>query len=212
MRDFPIFTTEHGVGSLIFKEIPYQGAAFVKIHDVSQLEAFLEECVSFSRAAGAEYVYASGNTDLSAYPFHTSIYRMRVSRSELPDTDACLLPVTEERLQDFRHIYNRRMRDVPNFSFMTEKDAKGMLQNKEGYFIHRDMTLLGIGMANGEEIKTVISCVPGSGRDVLLALNHALAGEFAELDVASENTKAIRLYESLGFIKTRELAKWYKIF
>jgi hypothetical protein len=87
-----------------------------------------------------------------------------------------------------------------------------MLNDKEGYFIHRDGILMGIGMAKGSEIKTVISCVPGAGRDVVLALNHALAGDTAELDVASENGRAIRLYESMGFIKIQELSKWYKIY
>jgi hypothetical protein len=212
MRDFPVFTTEHGVGSLIFKEIPSQGAAFVKIHDALEPDEFLMECVSFARAAGAERVYACGNVDLSEYPFHTSILRMRICREELDDTDASLFPVTEECLQDFRHIYNQRMKYVPNFSFMTEKDALQMLNDKEGYFIHRDGILMGIGMAKGSEIKTVISCVPGAGRDVVLALNHALAGDTAELDVASENGRAIRLYESMGFIKIQELSKWYKIY
>ena len=212
MRDFPVFTTEDGVGSLIFKEIPYQGAAFVKIHDVSSLEGFLAECISFSKVAGAERIYASGNADLSAYPVHTSVFRMRVSREDLPDTDACLMPLTQEHLEDFRQLYNRRMRDVPNHAFMTQKDAEEMLSEKEGYFVHRNGELLGIGIAGANTIKAVVSCIPGSGRDVVLALNYALNGEFAELDVASENKRAIRLYDRLGFIKVREISKWYKIY
>lgn len=212
MRDFPVFTTEYGVGSLIFKEIPYQGRAFVKIHDVSNANAFLAECISFSRMAGAEQVYASGHPSLAQYPFHTAIIRMRVCREALPDTDACLIPVTEPHLSDFKDIYNRRMAGIPNASYMTDQDAEQMLRNKEGYFVHRNGTLLGIGMAAGETIRTVISCAPGGGREVVLALNHALSGEFAELDVASENQKAIRLYEQLGFVKIKELSRWYKIF
>lgn len=212
MRDFPVFTTEDGVGSLIFKEIPYQGAAFVKIHDFSDLESFLFECVSFSRTAGADSVYASGCDELSSYPFYTAVFRMRINREELPDTDACLIPVTPETLEDFRQLYNQRMADVPNHSFMTQKDSNELLESKEGYFVHTGGELLGIGIAGADTIKAVISCKQGAGRDVLLALNHALVGDFAELDVASENKRALRLYEKLGFIKIREISRWYKIY
>ena len=41
MRDFPIFTTEFGVSSLILKEIPYRGEAYMRIRDVS--EGFFNE-------------------------------------------------------------------------------------------------------------------------------------------------------------------------
>ena len=34
MRDFPIFTSEFGVSSLILKEIPYRGEAYIRIRDV----------------------------------------------------------------------------------------------------------------------------------------------------------------------------------
>ena len=212
MKDFPVFTTEHGVGSLIFKEIPYQGAAFVKIHDVSDLNLFIRECVEFSRMAGADCVYATGSDRLESYPFHTSIYRMRISRDNLADTDACLMPVNEAHLEEFRHIYNVRMKNVHNHSYMTQRDAHELLQKKEGYFVHRGGELIGIGIASGETIRTVIACQPGKGADVLLALNHALTGETAELEVASENTRALRLYERLGFVKVHEISKWYKIF
>jgi len=29
--------------------------------------------------------------------------------------------------------------------------------------------------------------------------------------VADANTKAIRLYENLGFLTTREVARWYRV-
>ena len=45
MRDLPVFTTENGVGSLVFKEIPYSGTAYVTIHDSSFPTEFLMECV-----------------------------------------------------------------------------------------------------------------------------------------------------------------------
>ena len=46
MRDFPIFTTEYGVSSLILKEIPYRNEAYIRIRDVQKdfFENHLAEC------------------------------------------------------------------------------------------------------------------------------------------------------------------------
>ena len=33
MKDFPVFTTENGVASLILKEIPYRGEAYIHLRD-----------------------------------------------------------------------------------------------------------------------------------------------------------------------------------
>ena len=41
MRDFPFFTTEYGVSSLVLKEIPYRSEAYIRILD-AQPEHFRE--------------------------------------------------------------------------------------------------------------------------------------------------------------------------
>ena len=45
----------------------------------------------------------------------------------------------------------------------------------------------------------------------MLALNHLLTEETAVLTVADANRKAMALYESLGFLPTRELERWYRL-
>ena len=49
MRDLPMFTTENGVGSLVLKEIPYNGTAYITIHSSSFPTDFLKECADFCR-------------------------------------------------------------------------------------------------------------------------------------------------------------------
>ena len=78
--------------------------------------------------------------------------------------------------------------------------------------MHRDGELLGIGIAADEKIDCVATVKRGCGWEVVSALTHALISDRVILDVASTNHRAIRLYESLGFIKIAELSKWYKIF
>lgn len=211
MRDFPVFTTEYGVASLILKEIPYQGTAFIILRDSLEPEKLLEECLSFCRVCGAEAVFATGHPCLESRPVYTALWEMRCPSAELPDTDAALFPVQEATLEQWRGIYNEKVRMVPNGAWMTEKDGREMLKKGDGYFVHRDGTLLGIGRASGEMIDWVAAVRPGAGRDVVAALNHAVTADTAVLTVASENRKALSLYESLGFIKTKELSRWYRL-
>lgn len=211
MRDFPVFTTENGVGSLVLKEIPYRKVAYITIQDSLFPEAFLAECVDFCRAVGAERIYACGHEYLKAYPMHTKVIQMCGSVSSLEETDACLFPVTDMTLDRWREIYNTRMKLVDNASYMSEQTARELLEGGDGYFIHRSGELLGIGKASGNRIDCIASVKPGSGREILCALALGLLSDPLVLDVATTNTKAIQLYTSMGFIPTKEISTWYKI-
>ena len=70
---------------------------------------------------------------------------------------------------------------------------------------------MGIGRVSGETIDWVASVKPGAGAEVVKALAHAATEPVLQLTVASTNEKAIHLYENLGFLKSRELSKWYQI-
>lgn len=212
MRDFPVFTTENGVGSLVLREIPYSGIAYVTIHDASVPKEFLEECLGFCKAVGAQAAYACGHTVLERYPYYMSVVQMSGAVDMIPESNAFLFPVTESTLNRWREIYNQKMKHIDNASYMSERAAQEMLKKGDGYFIHRDGNLLGIGIASGERIECVASVALGGGREIVSTLAHALLGERVILDVASTNTKAISLYESMGFIQTAEISKWYKIF
>ena len=212
MRDFPMFTTENGVGSLVLKEIPYSGIAYVTIRDSSFPTEFLHECVEFCRVVGASAIYATGSKILEQFPLYTSVVQMSAASNGIAESDASLFPVTEKTVRRWCEIYNEKMKHVDNASYMSEKASKELLKRGDGYFIHRDGKLLGIGIAAGDRIECVASVTPGGGREVVSVLTHALLGERVVLDVASTNGKAIRLYESMGFIQTAEVSRWYKIF
>lgn len=211
MRDIPFFTTSAGIASLTLKEIPYKGIAYVRLQDSSEPELLLKDCVEFCRAVGAEHIYATGHEFLDKFPFYTAIWTLSCLRDTLPQTNAALFPVQDKTLEKWRKIYNERMKDIPNAATMTALDGQEMLKNGDGYFIHRGKTLLGIGKACGDTIDAVISVVPGSGEDVLLALCNALSGDRVKVEVASANIRALNLYKRLGFIKIEELSRWHKI-
>lgn len=211
MRDIPVFTTEFGVASLVLKQIPYRQEAYIHIQDTAQPEEFLQECASFCRMAGAQKIYATGHDFLQRYPLYTAVWRMCRSMDGLPETDAMTMPVTEATLERWRELYNAAMAAVPNAAYMDQSDARELLSRGDGYFVHRDGELLGIGIAAVDTIHAVVAVQRGAGQDVLLALTHALTGEQVDLEVASENTRALRLYERLGFLKAAERSRWYQI-
>ena len=211
MRDFPMFTTQNGVASLTVNQIPYTAKAYIKLQDTKEPSVLLEECVDFCKAAGAERIYASGHSYLERYPMHTSIIRMSRSLEGMPDTAAALFPITEKTLEQWRQLYNDKMMDIPNAVYISRRDAENLLKAGNGYFVHKDQTLLGIGIASGDTVDAVIAVQPGTGKEVLCALCHALTGETVHLEVANNNERAVRLYERLGFLKTGEISRWYNI-
>ena len=212
MQNIPMFTTENGIASLTLKEVPYTHKAYIVVQDTSQPEEFLKECIDFCRAVGADEIYATGHCYLENFLLHTSILEMKRSLYDLPETDACLFPVQEKTMEQWREIYNTRMSGVSNSAFMTVKDAARYVREGSAYFIHRNGELLGTGVAKGDTIEAVISVVSGAGQDVLLSLLSALTEDVARLVVASDNQPAIALYDRLGFVKTRETERWYQIF
>lgn len=212
MRDIPMFTSEYGVASLFLKEIPYRGRAHIKIQSSLVPDKLLEECIGFCRACGAEWIDASGHEYLESYPLITSLSLMTRPLEGLPQTDTCLFPLTEKTVQQWLDIYNERMADIPNAAFMDTKDGKELLQKGSAYFVHKEGELLGIGIAAGDFVDTVISVKRGTGETVLRALASTLTEDTVRLMVADANTRAVKLYERLGFVKVKELSRWYLVF
>lgn len=212
MKDFPMFTTEYGVASLVLREIPYRQTAYVTIQSSLDPEKLVGECVSFCRMCGAERIYATGHEYLADFPLHTVLLQMTCMRKELPHTDAVLRPVQSSDLEHWRGIYNERAAKVPNGAWMTYRDGEEMLAKGDGHFVFRGDVCIGIGRASGNCIDWVAATMRGCGRDVVLALSAALTEDTVELTVANNNPKAVRLYESLGFEYSKEISRWYTVY
>ena len=212
MKDFPLFTTEYGVASLILKEVPYRGVAFIHIRQAQagRFEEHLKECVSFCRMVGAERILAKGHEDLVQYPLHSIVYSMSMPLIR-QEPEACLWPVTEETVTKWREVYNNGMRGIDNHATMTARDEQKIIQSGGAYFVHRDGTILGIGWMEGNELLALVSVIPGMGETVARTLFTAAQTDRITLEVVSTNQRAIRLYERMGFVKTGEVSRWYRV-
>lgn len=213
MKDIPVFDTDTGVSTLLLKEVPYKQVAYIKVQSVQPggLEAHLKECVSFCRMCGAERVLAQGHEALRRWPLHSAVLTMKLQIPQL-EPPAMVFPVTEETVRRWREIYNEKMAPVDNAATMTARDEKRILESGGACFVHDHGKLLGIGWLQGSEILCLASVQPGAGERILGTLLTLIHGDTAVLDVASTNSRAIRLYERMGFVTVGERTKWYQIF
>lgn len=211
MKDFPVFPTSHGAASLTLKEIPYRREAYIKIQSTQEPELLLEECIGFCTACGAERIYASGHDFLEQFPLHTSVYQMKgclfLSEEEIPS----MFPVTEATVSKWREIYNDKMQRVDNASTLEARDESEILRSGGAYFVHHAGELLGIGWLVEDKLAALAAVKPGAGEMVCKAMQSLIPQQTITLEVASTNQKAIRLYERLGFLKTEELSRWYRV-
>lgn len=212
MKDIPMFTTPYGVASLSLREIPYRKNAYIQVRSTEMCDALIKECISFCRICGAERVYAQGHPGLDVYQFHTAIWTMRCVSEQLMGKTAMLYPVLPENAVHWRRIYNERMADVPLAAYMTEAEEKTLCESGEGYFVHRNGKLLGIGRVSDDRILAIASVCKGYGADILCTLAELLDAPTVSVEVASENKPAVSLYQRMGFLKTAETARWYCVY
>jgi len=212
VRDFPVFTTEYGVASLVLREVPYRGEAYITVQSALQPEELLQECISFCRICGAEKIYARGHEMVASYPLHCAVYEMRGSIEVDEEMVESLWPVTAETVGRWREFLNEKLRPVDNSSTLTGQGEREILEKGGAYFVHRDGLLLGAGWLADGELLLLAAARSGAGEWVLHTLLSATRPEQLRLEVASTNHRAIRFYERMGLVKTAELRRWYQVF
>lgn len=190
MKDIPIFTGCEGIASLILRQIPYSGTAFVLLRSVfTTTEAVIRECTAFCRAAGAETVCFGGDGDFSERPIYARVIERSILRSALPKTTAVARPASDT--DEWLNLYRKRFAEVPAATcFPSTQNALTVFDGD---------TPIGIGSVEGGSIRLIASTVPGRGADCVCAIAAHCIGETVSLSCAEENLSAMRLYDRLGF-------------
>lgn len=207
MKDIPVFTSEHGVASLILNEIPYRQEAYVIVRGVfGSLTKLLAHCADFCRAAGAQAVFAHAQDALD-YPVHARLMERSVSRRTLPGSTLTLQAVTQDTARQWADAYNRCFRSVVASKPCTPQEALTSLG--EASFVCEEGKRIGLGAVRKSQLLAIAAFVPGRGADVLCALTKQM--QTITLLCAVENVRAMRLYDSLGFSRGDIRKTWYRI-
>ena len=211
MQDIPFFETKYGNAGLVLNQVPYTGSAYIHILQTHNLQGLLNECLSFCRVVGAQHIYACGDDALNCYSHYVDVLHMSRPLDGMELGSAFLFPVADESSERWRTLYNERMTGIDNAAILSERACKKLIKEGGAYFVHRNGRLLGIGVAAGEQIRAIASLEPGDGANVLRTLCNALSGPMVNVEVASTNFRAIRLYERFGFLTCGVIRSWFRI-
>lgn len=219
MNNIPVFTSQGGTATLILREIPISGKAYVLLRTVlpGQAENLAAECASFCKMCGAEEIFASWEDgDLPFLAPAYDIYLLHVAKSALPEGKPVqLVPMTPENDAIYQRIYNRCFYHVSHAASYDRGQIARIYREHQRAFLALDERErpYGIGELHGDEL-AAIAVLPkyrGRGMDLAVALLQLCPGEDLHVTVASDNDAAMRLYEKLGFHLFGVESKWYVV-
>ncbi len=132
MRDFPFFTTEYGVASLVLREVPYREEAYIHIQEAQpeHLTEHIQQCRDFCRAVGAEHIYIKEYPGLPQLPLHTQMVQMSGTAWVDLEKLCALFPVTEATVGRWRAYHNRRMAGVDNAATLEAREEGKILPKR----------------------------------------------------------------------------------
>ncbi len=216
MKDIPMFTGTHGIASLVFREIAVTGRAYAVVRSVwnGQTAAFLQECLDFCRAGGAEEVYAAYGTEDLPAAHGWDMLRMEREKAGLPaGKPVALEGLCPENGQVFLDIYNRCFRDLPGSSVYGAEDLKRLYDTDCAFLAKVDGNYAAIAEISEKGLESIAVLPPyrGLGYDLALAVLPMVPRKTISLKVASTNEKALALYKRLGFQVTDTTERWCRL-
>lgn len=214
MKDIPVFTAANGIATLVLKEIPRCGRAYVLVRAVwTQAEALLEECRGFCRACGAEEIYASWDTETLPCTHAYDLLEMTRPKAGLPPPDAS---VTVEELRPdnggaYLEIYNRCFHNQPGAASYGNRDLERLYGEELAYLGAVDGQYAAVAEISKDSLEgiAVLPEAHGMGYPFALSVLSRIPSPILHLKVANTNERAIRLYTRLGFETRAVVRRWY---
>ncbi len=217
MNNIPLFTGQHGLASLIFRELSTFGRAYVLVKAIwnDQAAAFLQECRQFCDAVGAEEVYVTYELEALPAPHAYDILIMSRPKAGLPAPTGCITlePLTRENADVFLHIYNSRFREVPSARHYDRDDLKKRYGQDTCWLARVDGRYAAMAEISETDLEA-IAVLPefhGLGCDWALTVLPMIPRKDLQLRVADSNEAALRLYRRLGFQVTGIKSRWWKL-
>lgn len=215
MKNIPMFTGQHGLATLIFRELSFSGCAYVMVRAVwnGQTAAFLEECRSFCRAVGAQKVYFCWEEgELPGAPAYEVLVLCR-EKAGLPPPERTieLETLCPENGAVYQEIYNTCFRAVPGASSCDKKDLQRLYGQDCAFLAKVGGQYAAVAEVSKEGLES-IAVLPefrGLGYDWSLTVLPMVPNRQLRLKVASCNERALALYRRLGFEVEKVKNRWY---
>lgn len=216
MKNIPLFTSAYGIATLILREIPWNGCAYVLIRSVwnGQAAALLEECRGFCRAVGAEQIFAAYDTEELPAEHAYDMILMTRPKAGLPEGNQLELePLTRENSEAYLEIYNRRFVNVPSAASYDRTSLEPLYGEDLAWLAKVNGCYAGVAEISQEGLEgiAVLPEYRGCGYDLALAVLQMVPSTMLQLKVASTNLRAITLYERLGFEKKEIQKRWWRL-
>ena len=215
MKNIPVFTASGGTATLILREIPRCGRAYVVLqtHTTGMEQEQIRDCTAFCRMAGAKEIYVScaDGTPLDL-PFSHDMLLRTLPRTKLakPECSIFLEPLSDPNI--YVSNYNNRFAPVLNAALCDQRSlAQAATEGTKHFLARYNGTLIGLGAVRKNILECVASLEPGWGYDLCCALFAETDGDHIELTVCSENIPAMLLYDRLGFDRGSLISRWYKV-
>ena len=217
MKNIPVFTSSYGIATLILREIPWNGTAYVLIRSVwnDQKAALLEECKGFCRAVGAKEIFAT--YDMEELPAEHAYDMLAMTRPKagLPGSGKTvdLEPLTKENSADYLRIYNACFVSVPSAASYDAALLEPLYGEDLAWLAKVDGAYAGVAEISkmGLEGIGVLPEYRGLGYELALAVLPMVPSAELRLKVASTNHRAIALYERLGFACAGAEKHWWRL-
>lgn len=218
MNNIPLFASQGGTASLVLREIPFTGKAYIILQLIveEKLPEMIAECCGFCRSCGATECFVSrGDGDDLPIPVAYETIRMTVHKNLLPPGEpVTLAPIQEANDSIYIRLYNQCFAHVSGAAAYDRKQIQRiyLLHQKAFLALLPDGTPFGFGELHDNELAAV-GVLPeyrGRGHDLTLALLAHCPGPVCSLTVASDNLRALRMYEKLGFQQEEVVSRWYR--
>lgn len=205
MQNIPMFTGVHGMATLILKEIPASGLAYVLVRSVwkDNLAGLLAESRDFCRAAGAETVYGSWDCRNLPAEHAYDVWELALDRDRLPEPseDVVLTPLTARNGSDYLSVYNRCFAKMPGHASYDHRDIQRLQGKDLAFLVYRGGIPAAVAEL-GENKLEGLGVLPefrGLGYSLALTVLRRLPGPVLTLRVVSTNSRALSLYRRIGF-------------
>lgn len=220
MKNIPVFLAQSGTATLILREIPHRGTAYIVLRTVypGQLLDLIGECAAFCRSCGAKDCLVSpGDTqETPNLPLAYAICRLHCLKERLPRpfTPFPLVPMTPDNDAIYQRIYNRCFSGVSHAMTYDRAQIERIRRcGQQAYLaLAEDGTACGIGELHGSELAAV-GLLPeyrGQGTALTRTLLELCPGPELTLTVVSDNLPALCVYDRLGFTVTATESQWYQ--